>query len=362
MRSRAVRRALQSLLLFGLAANAHADGTWDNCVRADGGVYQYFQSGTVSLGRDAAVGDVVGPWFIASKSPAWTCTRNQGYGGAPVQVSVQGYPPYTRRGTLDFEGSTYGYYAYAASTALSYIVRWRAIVDGVPTAWTPLTIAAGGQQNSAGSVTVTKAVGATYSISVETQMRFVKQSAALTAGFRPGLADPIYVRHYQQVGAGNSAGSGTYRISQMQSGTATFEGGGTCTTPDVTVDLGTTPVASFAGIGTTAARTPFNLSFQNCPAGLASIDYSFTATTSVLNATNGVVALDSSATAKGVGIQLLTGAGNAVQFGTSYPLTAYNPNQKASYTVGMQAGYYQTAASVSAGSARTGVSFTVTYK
>lgn len=126
--------------------------------------------------------------------------------------------------------------------------------------------------------------------------------------------------------------------------------------------MGNTPVGEFSGIGATAARTPFELSFQNCPPGLASIDYSFAATTSVLDAINGVVALDTTSTASGVGIQLLTQGGQAVQFGTSYPLDAYDSNQTASYNVGLQVGYFQTSAAVTAGGANTAITFTMSYK
>lgn len=273
------------------------------------------------------------------------------------------YPPYTLLGTLNNDGETYAYYRAGDTTpGLAYIARWRAIVDGAPTAWTPLTIATGGQQNATSMVTVTKAAGASYTIGVETQIRFVKRSTALVPGYQQNIFDPIYVRHYQKVGTDSFHGSGTYRISQMTAKTTTFDGGGTCTTPDVSVNLGNTPIREFAGIGTTAARTPFNLSFQNCPPGMASIDYSFSATTSVLDAANGVVGLDASSTASGVGIQLLTQSGNAVQFGTPYPLNAYDPGQTANYSVEMQAGYYQTGTSVSPGRANTAITFTMIYK
>lgn len=356
-----------SVLLFlpALTHPARADGIWDNCMRSagPGDYYQYFSATTVYLGRDAAVGDVVGPWIPAARSPAWTCTRRPTYGGTAVQVSAQGYPPYTRLGTLSHDGETYGYYRLGdTSPALAYIARWRAIVDGQPTDWTPLTVAPGVQQDPNSYATVTRAAGETYSIAVETQIRFVKRTNALVAGYTQNIVDPIYVRHYQQVGGTTFAGGGTYRISQMARKTASFEGGGTCTTPDVDVQLKETPVNQFPGAGSTVSATPFDIAFNHCPPGLASISYSFAATTSVLDATAGVVALDSASTARGIGIQLLTDAGSAVQFGAPYALSAYDPRSTASYTVPMQAAYYQTANQVTAGSVSTAVTFTVNYK
>lgn len=356
-------RWLLPVLLLLLAGHVRADGTWDNCERGGGNVYQYFPATTVYLGRDAAVGDVVGPWTAASASPGWTCTRRTGYAGTQVQVSVQGYPPYDRLGTVSHDGDTYGYYRLGdTSAALAYIARWRAIVDGQPTDWTPLTVAAGVQQDPSSYATVTKAAGETYSIVVETQIRFVKRTNALVAGYQQNIVDPIYVRHYQKVGSSTSAGGGSYRISQMTARTASFEGGGTCTTPDVNVQLQDAPVSEFSGVGSTVFPTPFNIAFNNCPPGLASVSYSFAATTSVLNQASGVVALDSNSTASGVGIQLLTASGSAVKFGESYALSSYDPASTASYTVPMQAAYYQTANTMTAGRASTAVTFTVNYK
>lgn len=361
---RTVQARLLTLLLCALAMNAHADGAWDDCARSGGSAdyYQFFTAAAVTLGRDAEVGEPVGPWISASAAQAWTCTRRSSYGGTAVQVSIQGYPPYALLGSLSDDGVTYGYYAAAGNTAVGYIVRWRANINGVDTGWAPLAIGTGGQQSPASTVTVAMAAGATYTIGVETQIRFVKRSTALVAGYTPTVFDPIYVRHQQQVASNTSYGTSTYRISQMRNGTTVFEGGGTCTTPDVDVKLPDTPVGAFSGVGTVVGLTPFDLSFQNCPPNLASIDYSFAPATSVLDAANGVVGLNGTSNAGGVGIQLLTQSGQPVQFGTRYPLSAYDPSQTSSYNVGLQAGYYQTDAAVIAGHAETALTFTVDYK
>lgn len=371
-RTRVVRWLLPLLFLLALAGQAHADGVADDCVRSGGtsDYYQYFPATTAYLGRDAAVGDVVGPWITASASPAWTCTRRSAYAGTAVQVSAQGYPPYTLLGTVSYDGQTYGYYRLGdTSGALAYIARWRVIVDGQPTDWTPLTVAAITQQNPNSYATVTKAAGDIYRIVVETQIRFVKRTSALVAGYRQNIVDPIYVRHYQRVGSSTSEGSNTYRISQMTASTATFLGGGTCTTPDVNVQLQDAPVSGFSGVGSTSLPTPFSLSFNNCPPGLASIGYRFNATTSVLNQTAGVVALDNTSTASGVGIQLSidqTSSGTYVPVnfsnGVLYNLSSYDSGNTASYTVPMQAAYYQTANTMGAGSVSTAVTFTLNYK
>ena len=99
-----------------------------------------------------------------------------------------------------------------------------------------------------------------------------------------------------------------------------------------------------------------------------SIRYRFDAvSTTVLDAVNGVIELDTEAsTATGVGIQLLTENGTPLVFssGTHFPYTldSYNPASRGSYSVPLQAGIYQTSGSVSAGSIKGSVTFTMDYQ
>jgi len=356
------------LALCALAARAQADGTWDNCVRGNGNgslVYQTYPATIVYLGRDVAVGDVVGPWITAAPAPAWNCTRRAAYAGTPVQVSVQGGPPYaTPLSTLSHDGQTYRVYRLGdTSPALAYIARWRAIVDGVATDWTPLNTTPSLYQDSVSTVSVVKAAGQKYDINVETQIRLVKRTAALLPGYQQNIADPIYVRHHQQVGGQQSVGGGTYRISQMLQKTVTFAGGGTCTTPNVQVKLPTTPASHFSGAGSVQGTMPFNLQFQNCPSGLYSIGYYFTPTTAIVDAAQGVIALDGRSTATGIGVQLTEDNGTALKFGqnNTYSL-AYDPSTVNSYSVPLKASYYQTGNSVNGGDVSTSVTFTLDYQ
>ena len=125
-------------------------------------------------------------------------------------------------------------------------------------------------------------------------------------------------------------------------------------------------MGAFSGTGSVAALTPFNLLFNDCPAGMNSISYRFNATTSILNAAKGVVALDPTATAKGVGIQLLTANSTPIVFspatGSTYKLDSYNPSIRGSYTVPLLAGIYQVSSQVTAGSIKGAVTFTLDYR
>jgi len=313
---------------------------------------------------------VIGPWITTSQA-AWRCTRRTAYAGTPVQVSVQGYPPYEHWNRfVNHDGETYGWYRLGdTSWALGYITRWRAIVDGTPTEWTPLTIYPG-YQDPISMVSVTKNAGEEYYIHVETQLRFVKQNMPgyanniLAPGYQQNIVDPIYVRHYQKVGTAKSVGGGTYLIGQMLQGTATFVGGGTCTTPNVHVILPTVVASGFSAPGSTRGTTPFNLEFQSCPAGLYGIGYYLTPATAIVDAAQGVIALDGSSSATGVGLQLTEDSGAALKFGQAniYQL-AYDSSRVNSYTVTLNAAYYRTgSAPVTSGNVKSSMTVTLRYQ
>ena len=137
-----------------------------------------------------------------------------------------------------------------------------------------------------------------------------------------------------------------------------------CSTPDVVASLGQHALSEFQGINTAMSTSPLAVSIavNACPAGMSSIGYEFEATTAVLNAAGGVVALDASSTATGVGIFVTDGSGSAIQFGTPYTLSSYSSSTGGSYTIPLQVGYYQTAASITPGSANTSLMFTMTYQ
>jgi major type 1 subunit fimbrin (pilin) len=127
--------------------------------------------------------------------------------------------------------------------------------------------------------------------------------------------------------------------------------------------MGSYQQSAFKGVG--MATTPavgFNVAVNACPTGLASIQYQFIPVNAVLDATNGVLALSSTSTAAGIGVQLKDGNGNPIQYNTQYTLSAYNTATGGSYTIPLTAAYYQTAATVTPGSANAVLTFTLTYQ
>jgi len=135
-----------------------------------------------------------------------------------------------------------------------------------------------------------------------------------------------------------------------------------CTTPDVSVPLGTHWTNELKGVGTTTSAVSFNISVNNCPAGMSSVQYRIDPTTSVLNKASSVVALDSDSTATGMGVQLLNSSGTVFPLSTNTKFSGYVGGTGGSYTIPMQARYYQTGAAVGAGTANTSMTLTMTYQ
>jgi major type 1 subunit fimbrin (pilin) len=135
-----------------------------------------------------------------------------------------------------------------------------------------------------------------------------------------------------------------------------------CITPDVRVPMGSHPNTEFSGADSTTAAVSFNIALNSCPAGMNSIQYRIDPVTSVLNSGQSVVALDSSSSATGVGVQLLDAAGAVFPLSTQKTFSGYNAGTGGSYTIPMKARYYQTGTSVSGGAANSSMTFTMTYQ
>lgn len=136
-----------------------------------------------------------------------------------------------------------------------------------------------------------------------------------------------------------------------------------CTTPNVTVNMGSPLQSEFKGIGSTTKNpVAVNVAVNACPSGLSSIQYQFNPVNAVLDSTNGVLALSSDSTASGIGLQLKDNSGTALKYNTQYTLTSYNASTGGSYTIPLTARYYQTSAIVKPGSANAVLTFTMMYQ
>ena len=355
------RKALScaiSIFVFLCTTPSWAAGTGVDCVYPDT-YYIFLPVTTVSPGRDAAPGDLIGSWTQASASPAWTCYRTSTSNGV-IHLGISGYAPYTRYGNITVDGQNFAIYQSAVKEGLGYIARWRTSYNGQTSPWQLLTGATGvwtPPETLYGPIEYDNETR--FAINIEVQVHFVKTGNNLTAG-NVAPFDPIYIQPYRSLNGGAQINQGPYRIAQVNG--LGVSAGGTCTTPDVSVSFQTVSISSFTGIGSTAGVTPFNLLFNNCPPGLENIGYTFSPTTSIADASQGVITPDASSTASGIGIQVMTDADTPIQYGTIYNLENYDPLNTSSYSVPLKAALYQTDSTVSAGKVKGAVTFTMIYK
>jgi len=351
------------MLLLAFSGQAPAEGTWDDCVRV-GSAVEYYPSTSVPIPRDIAVGEAFGPWLSATATPGWSCTRRNAYSGIAVKVFVDASARYNFIGLMTVDGETYGYYpAGSRNFDVGYIARWRAVINGVGMEWTPQTYQGGLFKAALDNVVVTKMAGETYTINLETQIRLVKRTNKLGPGTTVLNFDSLATRFVQSVGTQRSAATLAHtRTSQMRDGGVSLGTVGSCTTPDINVVLPSTPTGSFTGVGSIVGETEFVLQFNNCPSGLTSIQYTLAPTTTAINAADGIVALNSASTARGVAIRVSRGDGSPLQLNTGYQVANYETTLPGNYWVGLRAAYRQTEATVVPGSAGTALTMSVLYK
>jgi major type 1 subunit fimbrin (pilin) len=135
-----------------------------------------------------------------------------------------------------------------------------------------------------------------------------------------------------------------------------------CTTPGVTVDLGKHKTSEFLGVGSTTASVNVNIALNACPAGMNSVQYRIDPVTSVINSAQSVVALDTSSSATGVGVQLLDSTGAVFPLSTYKTFSGYSKTTGGNLTIPMKGRYYQTSVKVNPGVANTQMTFTMLYQ
>lgn len=353
-----MRNLILSISLSFITWHANA---WVTCTM-NNGAYQYFSPSTTSVGKDTEAGDLIGQWQTSTDSSTYTCSVPAASVGETVSIGVRGYSPYAVWGSTTVDGQTYNIYHSAVKLGLGYIARWRYIVDGEASDWNPLVVAAGVYQAPSSLMTAnTESPDSSWSIATEVQIHLVKTSNDLTAGVVAAF-DPVYLQLYQEYNGAYTAA--LIRLVQSSLGNFIIDTtGGTCTTPDVNVDLGNIFKSEFTGVGSTSAYTDFSLSFSGCPSGLSSISYIFTPTTEIVDNNLGLFAMDSSSSSTGVAFQLLNNSATPISFDATYILSDYDSSlSDASYTINMGARLYQTSSTVTSGTVSGAVTFTLIYK
>ncbi|MDR0208056.1 MAG: type 1 fimbrial protein [Pseudomonas putida] len=135
-----------------------------------------------------------------------------------------------------------------------------------------------------------------------------------------------------------------------------------CETPDVQVAMGDDyKLDDFGGAGSTTREVPFNLTLNNCPKGIAKVNYQLQAITPVIDAAKGVVGLDSTSTAVGIGLQIKDANSVPVPLNTPRTFSGYDTNG-GNFLIPLKASYYRLATeSLRPGTANTEVTFIMSY-
>ncbi|MBW4204109.1 type 1 fimbrial protein [Enterobacter cloacae subsp. cloacae] len=226
-------------------------------------------------------------------------------------------------------------------------------------------------------------VNYTYSMLTEFDISFIK-TGPVSPGVISGSNLPTVISEF------TIPGNGTMRLSTIRfSGTVNVVSG-TCTTPDVNVDMGKYNINSdFTGKGDTTPWQNASILLQNCPRFYGTIDdgrnnfYSdsgsagagkpkqntvvltFTSANGTSDAANGIINIQGgSGAASGVGVQLAYGTDTNPSFvNLSTPkIYAMPDSSSTAWQLPLVARYIQTADSVTPGRADGKVVFTITYK
>jgi major type 1 subunit fimbrin (pilin) len=320
--------------------------------------------------RDIAVGQPLTSWSSVSASNLWNCTNvnnNDNYWNAGLAIAA-GSALGGSIGTYSESGTTYPLFATGVpgiaivmgfdvarsgncSGTTTLAVGNSGPISGLPAGW-----ATGGcyWQNQTGNTQV----GGTFRI------RLIRTSGTVTAQLLNGTTVAT-----SQAYAGGPSSSIPTSASLQGSPVVLFSFTpvnivvGSCMSPDVVVPMGTHSTKELTGPNTFTSSVSFNVSLNNCPAGINTIQYRIDPTTAVAVAAQSVVALDASSGATGIGVQLLNSAGSA-----AFPLSAfqtfsgYNSATGGSYTIPFKARYYQTASVIVAGTANTSMTVTLNYQ
>ncbi len=199
------------------------------------------------------------------------------------------------------------------------------------------------------------------------EVQLIRDSRPLVPGSLAGGqsgSNPAYFYLCDRQTIGGYCSSAYTKLAIVLSGTIRFVTG-TCQVPDQTIVLPGISSARFGGIGTTAGfagSMPFELKFNNCPAGFARVGYSIEPIGAPVQAVGGTLPLGQGSTGSGVGIQLVDRANVPVRFNTSNTLTAYTTATGGSYSVPLVAQYVQTGTNIKAGSVRGAAQILIDYR
>ncbi len=135
-----------------------------------------------------------------------------------------------------------------------------------------------------------------------------------------------------------------------------------CVTPDVSVQMGDDYyLYEFSNAGDTSQPVKFNIGLHQCQTGIQKVTYSLKATSQVIDQKQGIVALNASSTAKGIGLKLMDDAGQPLALDTTYQFNGFNTTGT-DFNIPLSASYYRlTDSELKAGTANASVTFIMSY-
>jgi len=348
--------------IWALPWAAQAQSAEDICrVKPSGATPPY----TLHVDQTVKVEDALGSGWIMLAPIVWECVRSSDH---ETDLKVQPVVVVNSRGvasgtTIHHAGESYRRFVRSQNgEEIGYIARWRSVIRGQASDWTPVTEAVLQEDASGAAVRVGVANGNTYTASVEIQLQPFKIHAAwpspnATVSFAPLQTGLITQKKL--------SGSHADTVQPVQSPTVTMAFPyihRACTTPDVDVRLPTVSADRLPDVNSTGPIKTFDLRFENCPAGLNSIQYQFR---SIPHQTivNGVLPLLDTSTAAGVSVQVLDARHDPLVFDDWYPLVAYDPaRDAATYTVELGARIIRTHSALRAGSVHAAMNVTLEYR
>ncbi|WP_196798787.1 fimbrial protein [Burkholderia diffusa] len=320
-----------------------------NCLNSVGAISFNVPNGHYTVPRDTPVGTRITPFIGFQQSQSvWSCseTTNAFLGPIYKPALTDSSQTYTE-GALTYE---------VFNTNLAGVGLIMEINSYAGTGWYPTNYTVG---------TVGWNFGGTYSkqggfgnlpFGIGMNFAFVK-TGAITPG-QVTWSGPIANVAISERPI-TSISSPIIPISAV--GNPTFNEAACTTQTTIPVDLKKHRVSEFTGPNSVTLQVPFSIALKNCPAGMNEIDYEIDPSTQTVDAQNAVVALDSTSTASGIGVQLLEGNGKPVALSTPLIFSGYNSSTGGDYTIPFNARYYQTGPSVSPGQANTVMTFTISY-
>jgi type 1 fimbria pilin len=333
-----LRKAMAMLasLVLGttLSHSAHA------VCSSEGWTFEFSVPGVRLVGNSADAGEALTPWYYSDQQEFMGCgnmgsySQDVTYEGTLIEV-----------GTFTTGGATYGVFATTAP-GVGFILA--AEMEGSPGYRASVPIR--------GKIESRKfAVGEHIFVKGAIAIRFVKTGDTKESSYVMTLPDSIWMRHYQL--------SSSYRfIQDHKLNPVQFDVVHVplCRVQTTSVNTGIWSLDRFEKQGSVSEIRPYRVDL-NCESGAGRVNYYLEQSSSVvLDADKGILKVDGGA--KGIGLQLLDGAGNPVSIGRIYPFGSSTADGLRSETFGTR--YIRTAANagdLEAGPANARIRYRIDY-